>query len=45
MYDYIHEVWNSPNSLKSPYKYFGGLLKPVGVDYNKDVIYKYEKYE
>lgn len=44
MYDYIHEIWNSPNSAKSPYKYFQGLLKPVGKDDNGDIIYKYNPY-
>lgn len=41
MYDYFHEMWNSPNSAKSPYKYFGGMLLPVGLDVNKNVIYAY----
>lgn len=40
-YDYFREMWNSPNKLKSPYKYFGGILKPIGLDKNKDVIYEY----
>lgn len=44
MYDYIHEIWNSPNNAKSPYKYFQGLLRPVGLDDAGDVIYKYHKY-
>lgn len=43
MYDYIRCVWNSPKSGKSPYKYFGGILEPVGLDENGDVIYKYNK--
>jgi DNA repair photolyase len=41
LYDYIREVWNTPNSLKSPYKYFGGMLKPVGLDDQSNVIYEY----
>lgn len=45
MYDYIHEIWNSPNNAKSPYKYFQGLLKPVGLDKNSNVIYQYTQYE
>lgn len=44
MYDYIHEIWNSPNNAKSPYKYFYGLLHPVEIDKNKDVVYKYCPY-
>lgn len=43
MYDYIRKQWNLPNSLRSPYKYFGGILTPTGLDENKDVIYKYNK--
>lgn len=45
MFDYIREQWNTPNTLKSPYKYFEGILFPVGLDENNDVIYKfnYEK--
>lgn len=41
MYDYIREMWNTPNNAKSPYKYFEGVLVPTGLDENKDVIYKY----
>lgn len=44
MYDYIREIWNSPNSMKSPYKYFQGLLFPLGLDDNQDVIYEYRPY-
>jgi len=41
LYDYIREIWNSPNSAKSPYKYFGGVMHPIGLDDNKNVIYEY----
>jgi len=44
MYDYLHNIWNKPNSAKSPYKYFGGLLQPVGNDKEGNVIYKYRPY-
>lgn len=40
-YDYLRNEWNSPKSHNSPYKYFGGILIPVGLDKNKDVIYKF----
>lgn len=40
MYDFIHEIWNTPKNLKSPYKYFGGVLYPIGLDENNDVVYK-----
>lgn len=45
MYDYIREVWNSPNTFKSPYKYFAGVLIPIGLDKKHDVIYKYKPYK
>jgi DNA repair photolyase len=44
MLEYIREIWNTPNSGKSPYKYFQGLLKPTGLDGNQDVIYEYHPY-
>jgi len=42
MADYVRSIWNKPNSLKSPYKYFGGVLKPSGTDDNNDIIYVYD---
>jgi DNA repair photolyase len=44
MLGYFREIWNSPNTPKSPYKYFHGLLYPVGVDEEKNVIYEYRPY-
>lgn len=41
MKGYLHYIWNHVNGGKSPYKYFGGILKPVGKDENGDVIYAY----
>lgn len=38
---YVQEIWNTPKNPKSPYKYFSGRLKPVKVDSNGNVIYKY----
>jgi len=43
MYDYVREQWNTPNSPRSPYKYFSGVLMPVGLDENKNVIYEYKE--
>lgn len=43
MYDYMHDVWNTPNSWQSPNRYFGGSLVAGGVDENGDVIYLYNK--
>ncbi len=44
MLEYFREIWNTPNSGKSPYKYFQGLLVPIGLDDKKDVIYEYRPY-
>lgn len=41
MYDYMRNAWNNPKDLHSPYAYFGGALKPIGVDDDKNIIYKY----
>lgn len=43
MKDYIREAWNNPNSQRSPYKYFGGILIPIGKDKNNNLIYKYNE--
>lgn len=43
MYDYFREIWNSPNSAKSPYKYFSGVLYPIGLDEQKNVIYEFRQ--
>lgn len=45
MYDYLHTIWNTPNSAKAPYKYFYGLMVPVSTDANGDIVYKYKPYE
>ena len=43
MYDYIREKWNTPNAGTSPYKYFSGMLEPIGLDKEKNVIYRFNK--
>ena len=40
MSDYLREIWNTPKNSKSPFKYFDGVLYPVGLDENNNVIYK-----
>lgn len=45
MFDYIREIWNTPQSPKSPYQYFGGLLRPLKLDEAGNVIYKYHPYQ
>ena len=42
MLDWLRYVWNLPSSGKSPYKMFGGILVPEGLDDNGDVIYRYD---
>lgn len=42
MFDIMRNIWNNPNNSKSPYKYFGGILIPSGVDENNDIIYEYK---
>lgn len=41
MYDHLKGIWNTPKNAKSPYKYFEGILYPVGLDDDNNVIYKY----
>lgn len=42
MKGYMHWIWNNVNRGKSPYKYFGGILLPAGLDEKGDVIYEYK---
>lgn len=39
--DYVRFNWNNVNGGQSPYKYFGGILRPDGYDEEGNVIYKY----
>jgi DNA repair photolyase len=41
MFDYIREIWNTPTALKSPYRYFNGVITPYKLDDNGDLIYRY----
>lgn len=41
MSDYLRSIWNRPKDGKSPYKYFEGILYPIGLDPDNNVIYKY----
>lgn len=43
LYHLLHEYWNDPDNAHSPYKYFEGVLYPVGLDSNNDVIYKFNR--
>ena len=41
MADYMRWLWNNPQAGQSPYKLFEGILRPVGKDDCKDLIYQY----
>ena len=43
MKDYLHYIWNNPKAGQSPYKMFGGVMRPDGYDENNDVIYRYDE--
>ena len=42
MYDFLRYCWNHPNFGHSPYKMFGGILTPVGLDDEQNIIYAYD---
>lgn len=42
VFDYIRGIWNNPkSSQKSPFKYFHGKIKPISLDSQNNVVYKY----
>jgi DNA repair photolyase len=43
MADYMHWLWNNPQSGQSPYTLFEGIIIPDGKDINGDLIYRYKK--
>ena len=43
--EYFKIMWNDPSKNYSPYKYFYGLLKPLKLDNNKNIIYQYTPYK
>lgn len=44
-YDKLRNSWNNPSHFRSPYYYFEGVLAPVELDDNGDVIYEYRHWE
>jgi hypothetical protein len=42
---YMRNAWNNPKDANSPYRYFKCILKPVRLDANQNIIYKYNSYE
>jgi DNA repair photolyase len=43
MYDVLHNAWNNPHEAHGPFRYFGGVLKPVGLDEAGDLVYQYDE--
>jgi len=43
--DKLRLEWNNPSHFRSPYYYFEGILYPVDIDDNKDLIYEYRHWE
>ena len=44
--DIMRKKWNTPNHPRSPYMYFGGMLRPVGIDNNSgDLVYEYRPWD
>lgn len=41
MAGYLRSIWNNLKDGNSPYKYFEGILYPVGFGEENNVIYKY----
>lgn len=41
--DWIRWHWNNVESLKSPARYFGGILRPVETDDEGNIVYEYVK--
>lgn len=42
MRDYLRYLWNNPNAGQSPFRMFGGIMKPQGKDANNDIVYVYD---
>lgn len=43
--DTMRIKWNTPNHARSPFVYFGGVMKPVGLDANtNDLVYEYREW-
>jgi hypothetical protein len=40
LFDVMRNHWNNPKKANSPARYFGGILVPIGLDENNDIIYK-----
>lgn len=43
--DSFRKKWNNPKHPRGPYHYFGGVLKPIGMDQNQDLVYEYDPWD
>jgi len=43
MADYLRYTWNHPKLGQSPYMMFEGVIKPVGIDEQGDLVYEIDK--
>jgi DNA repair photolyase len=44
--DIMRNKWNNPKHPRSPYMYFGGVLRPIGKDKNSgDLVYEYRPWD
>jgi len=43
LYDMMRYSWNHPMANNSPYRYFGKMLIPTGLDENGDMIYRFNQ--
>lgn len=41
MLDYLRWNWNSPETLQSPYQFFGGVLTPSSKDEHGNIVYRW----
>jgi len=42
MFEYMRWLWNHPRMGQAPYTLFGGIMKPVKLDDNGNVVYEYD---
>jgi len=43
LFDYMRWLWNNPKAGQSPYTMFEGVMKPMGLDENGDLIYELDR--
>jgi len=43
LFDMMRYIWNNPKRGSSPWKYFGGMMIPTGLDEEGNVIYKFNQ--